>query len=147
MVAGVVARGLRGLVRAYQLSLSGVVGRQCRHLPTCSEYTMDALGRHGAWAGWWMGAARFCRCGPFGTSGLDFVCESLPPDAAWYRPWRYGKWRGTNERPPSGASLRRLEHLDVAVEAALDLEVARVDLAVVAGDQHVVALGERHGRK
>ena len=39
------------------------------------------------------------------------------------------------------------EDLDVAVEAALDLELARVDLALVAGDEDVVALGQRHGRE
>jgi putative membrane protein insertion efficiency factor len=88
-------KGAQGLIRAYQLSLSGLIGRQCRHLPTCSDYTMEAIGRHGLWAGGWMGVARICRCGPFGTSGLDFVCEEIPAGACWYRPWRYGLWRGT----------------------------------------------------
>ena len=84
-------------IRVYQLTLSGLVGRGCRHLPSCSEYTAEAISRHGVWPGSWMGAARICRCGPFGTSGLDFVCEAVPGRAAWYLPWRYGRWRGTNE--------------------------------------------------
>ena len=67
-----------GAIRAYQLTLSGLVGRQCRHLPSCSDYTDEAIQRHGFWAGGWMGLARLCRCGPFGTSGLDLVCEELP---------------------------------------------------------------------
>ena len=46
----------------------GSIGRQCRHLPSCSEYTDEAISRHGLWAGGWMGVARICRCGPFGTS-------------------------------------------------------------------------------
>ena len=46
-----------------------------------------------------MGLARLCRCGPFGTSGLDLVCEELPAGAIWYAPWRYGRWRGVNAPP------------------------------------------------
>ena len=86
----------RGLVMAYRYTLSPLVGFHCRHLPTCSAYADEALDRYGLWAGGWMTLARLCRCHPFGTSGLDFVCEALPPRALWYLPWRYGRWRGTN---------------------------------------------------
>jgi putative membrane protein insertion efficiency factor len=89
-----------GVIRAYQLTLSGLIGRQCRHLPSCSEYADEAIQRHGVWAGGWMGAARICRCGPGGTSGLDFVCEEVPATARWYAPWRYGRWRGVNTGTP-----------------------------------------------
>jgi putative membrane protein insertion efficiency factor len=84
------------LIRAYQLTLSPLVGLECRHLPTCSSYAEEAVGRFGLWAGSWMTVARLCRCHPLGTSGLDFVPSSLPPHARWYLPWRYGRWRGTN---------------------------------------------------
>ena len=87
-----------GRIRAYQLTLSGLIGRTCRHLPTCSDYAGEAVQRHGVWPGAWMAAARICRCGPGGTSGLDFVPAELPARSAWYAPWRYGRWRGTNER-------------------------------------------------
>jgi hypothetical protein len=60
----------------------------------------EAMVRHGFWAGGWMGFARICRCNPLGTHGLDFVPAALPPQSAWYRPWRYGRWRGTNPDPP-----------------------------------------------
>lgn len=60
----------------------------------------QAIQRHGFWAGGWMGAARICRCNPWGTHGIDLVCEELPPGAAWYRPWTYGRWRGVNAPPP-----------------------------------------------
>lgn len=90
----------RGAIRAYQLSFSAVAGRHCRHLPTCSDYTAEAIGRHGVWAGGWMGVARICRCGPLGTSGLDFVPAAAPARGAWYAPWRYGRWRGTEPDPP-----------------------------------------------
>ena len=96
-------RGLRVLIRAYQLTLSSVVGRHCRHLPTCSDYAAEAIGRHGAWAGSWIAFARVCRCGPLGTHGLDYVCEALPAGSAAHLPWRYARWRGTNPTPPCPA--------------------------------------------
>lgn len=89
-----------GLLRAYRYSLSGLIGRQCRHWPSCSEYAEEAIRRHGFWAGSWIGFARICRCGPGGTHGIDLVCEELPRDATWMRPWRYARWRGVNA-PPS----------------------------------------------
>ena len=92
-------RAALGLIRLYQLTLSGLVGRTCRHLPTCSDYAAEAIGRHGFWPGGWMAAARICRCGPFGTAGLDFVPGRLPEGADAFRPWRYGRWRGTNPVP------------------------------------------------
>jgi putative membrane protein insertion efficiency factor len=89
----------RGLVLAYRYSIAALIGPRCRHLPSCSEYADEALDRYGLWAGGWMTLARLCRCHPWGTSGLDFVCETLPADARWYRPWRYGRWRGVNDVP------------------------------------------------
>ena len=86
----------RALVKAYRYTLSPLIGFHCRYLPTCSDYADQALERHGLWAGGWMTTARLCRCHPWGSSGLDFVCETLPERARWYLPWRYGCWRGTN---------------------------------------------------
>ena len=83
-----------GAIRAYQLTLSGLVGRQCRHAPSCSEYTDEAIQRHGLWAGGFMGLARICRCHPWGTDGYDPVAQDLPPHVHWARPWAYGVWRG-----------------------------------------------------
>jgi putative membrane protein insertion efficiency factor len=87
----------RAFVTAYRYSLSALVGFHCRHAPTCSSYADEALARFGLWAGGWMTLARLCRCHPWGTSGLDFVPSALPARARWYFPWRYGRWRGTNE--------------------------------------------------
>ena len=98
--AGLGRGAIRAAIRAYQLTLSSVLGRTCRHLPTCSDYAAEAVGRHGVWPGLWMTGARVCRCGPLGTSGLDFVPDRLPDDASPLRPWRYGRWRGTNAVPP-----------------------------------------------
>jgi putative membrane protein insertion efficiency factor len=107
---GHIARGpglaARGLIAAYRLTFSALVGFECRHLPTCSAYADEAIGRFGLWAGGWMTLARLCRCHPFGTSGLDFVPPSLPAPSRWFLPWRYGRWRGTNHAvdftPPPG---------------------------------------------
>ena len=89
-----IARGAaHGLIRTYQLTLSSLMGRQCRYLPSCSEYTDEAIQKHGLWAGGWMGFARICRCRPGASSGYDPVPE---PDARGraYAPWRYGDWKG-----------------------------------------------------
>ena len=86
----------RGLIKAYRYTLSPLVGYECRHLPTCSDYADQAIERYGLWAGGWMTLARLLRCQPFGTSGLDFVPDRLSSTARWYLPWRYAQWRGTN---------------------------------------------------
>jgi uncharacterized protein len=88
----------RGMIKIYQYTLSPFVGSNCRHLPTCSDYADQAIDRFGLWAGGWMTMARLLRCHPWGTEGLDFVCETIPARARWYLPWRYGKWRGGKER-------------------------------------------------
>jgi hypothetical protein len=87
-------------IRSYQLTLSALIGRQCRHWPSCSAYMDEAIQRHGVWAGGWIGVARLCRCHPWGTDGIDLVCEELPPGATAWTPWRYGRWRGTLSPPP-----------------------------------------------
>ena len=82
---------LRLPVLAYRYSLSMFMGRQCRYLPTCSEYADEALARHGAWAGVWMTAGRCSRCHPWADHGYDPVPAELPADASWSRPWRYAR--------------------------------------------------------
>ncbi|WP_145631088.1 MULTISPECIES: membrane protein insertion efficiency factor YidD [Rhizobium] len=78
-----------GLIRLYQLTLSGFIGNSCRHIPTCSEYGYEAVARHGLWAGGWMTLFRVSRCGPGGTSGLDPVPGELERRYHWWTPWRY----------------------------------------------------------
>jgi putative membrane protein insertion efficiency factor len=89
----------RALVVSYRHTISPLLGPRCRHLPSCSEYADEAFGRFGLWAGGWITLARILRCHPWGTHGLDFVPAALPSGARWFLPWRYGLWRGTNERP------------------------------------------------
>ncbi|WP_439272314.1 membrane protein insertion efficiency factor YidD [Pseudochrobactrum sp. HB0163] len=78
-----------GLVRLYQLTLSGFIGNSCRHMPSCSEYAYETIARYGLWTGGWMGLFRIMRCGPFGTCGIDRVPEQLDARYKWYLPWRY----------------------------------------------------------
>ncbi len=66
---------LIGCVRLYQLTLSAWLGRQCRYLPTCSQYAIDALHTHGASRGTWLAMRRIGRCHPWGSSGYDPVPE------------------------------------------------------------------------
>jgi uncharacterized protein len=62
-----------GAVRAYQLLLSPWLGARCRHLPTCSTYTIEAIRRFGPLTGGWLGAKRLSRCHPWGSCGYDPV--------------------------------------------------------------------------
>lgn len=106
------ARLARGAIRLYQLTLSGLIGRQCRHLPTCSEYCDEAVARHGFWAGGWMGLARLSRCRPWGSSGYD-PPPAVPPERAhWARPWRFGEWR------PAAVAARQLRAAKAAERAS-----------------------------
>ena len=78
-------------VHAYRWTLKPLIGWECRHLPTCSEYALEAIDRNGAWRGVWLALSRICRCHPWGTHGFDPV-----PDIRAARhplaPWRYGQW-------------------------------------------------------
>ena len=64
-------RSVRTALRAYKLTLSPLIGRQCRFVPTCSEYAAQALIEHGPWRGTALAAGRLCRCNPWGGSGFD----------------------------------------------------------------------------
>lgn len=90
-----------GAIQLYQWTLSPYLGRDCRYLPTCSSYAIDAIARHGAWKGGWMTSARLCRCHPWGGSGYD-PAPVAAPHAPWFAPWRCGDWKG-GERGVDGA--------------------------------------------
>jgi putative membrane protein insertion efficiency factor len=66
-------RILMALVRAYRYVLSPWWGGQCRFVPTCSEYALQALERHGALRGTWLAARRIGRCHPWCEGGFDPV--------------------------------------------------------------------------
>ena len=82
--AGAPARLLLiALVRLYQLTLSGLLGGQCRFYPSCSSYALDAIHLHGATRGTLLAAWRIARCGPFTDGGVDPVpLRARPPASA-----------------------------------------------------------------
>ena len=66
-------RALILLVRLYQHTLSPLLGGQCRFVPTCSNYFIEAVRKRGAVRGLLLGLWRICRCHPFGRGGYDPV--------------------------------------------------------------------------
>jgi putative membrane protein insertion efficiency factor len=60
-------------VKIYQLVISPLMPASCRHLPTCSEYAVEALKIHGVIRGSWLALKRILRCHPWGTHGYDPV--------------------------------------------------------------------------
>jgi putative membrane protein insertion efficiency factor len=61
------------LVRVYQKVISPMLGPKCRYAPTCSEYTVQALKKHGLIKGGWLSIKRISSCHPWGGSGYDPV--------------------------------------------------------------------------
>ncbi len=60
-------------IRAYQYLISPLLGQNCRHTPTCSEYTIEAIDEWGILKGFWLGLRRISHCHPWGTWGYDPV--------------------------------------------------------------------------
>ena len=61
------------LVRLYQLTLSQVMPPSCRFIPSCSQYTYEAISKFGFFKGVWLGTKRLGRCHPFHLGGYDPV--------------------------------------------------------------------------
>ncbi|HEY7086740.1 MAG TPA: membrane protein insertion efficiency factor YidD [Tepidisphaeraceae bacterium] len=59
------------LVLLYRVSLGRLMGGQCRFVPSCSQYAIDAINKYGAMRGGWKAMKRIARCNPFGGSGYD----------------------------------------------------------------------------
>lgn len=60
-------------IRVYQYTISPLLGQNCRHSPTCSAYTVEAIQEWGPLKGIWMGMKRISKCHPWGTHGYDPV--------------------------------------------------------------------------
>jgi uncharacterized protein len=80
--ATVASATLRGVVRAYQLLVSPILPPSCRYLPSCSDYAIEALAKHGALRGSGLALRRLARCHPWGGSGYDPVPPRKSVEAA-----------------------------------------------------------------
>jgi len=73
---------MQGLLRGYKRWISPMLPHACRFVPTCSEYALEAVERHGALRGGWLALVRLLRCHPFASAGYDPVptgaTRSLP---------------------------------------------------------------------
>jgi putative membrane protein insertion efficiency factor len=61
------------LLRAYQYLFRPLLGRNCRFMPSCSDYAIEAVARHGALRGGWLAIKRIGRCHPWHPGGYDPV--------------------------------------------------------------------------
>lgn len=59
------------MVLFYRVTLGRFMGGQCRYLPTCSQYMLDAVEKHGPARGFCRGLWRICRCHPWSAGGYD----------------------------------------------------------------------------
>jgi putative membrane protein insertion efficiency factor len=66
---------LQWLIRAYQLTLSPLLGPRCRFYPSCSQYALEAVRAHGSLQGCWLALRRLLRCHPWHAGGYDPVPE------------------------------------------------------------------------
>ena len=60
-------------IRGYQKFISPALPPSCRFSPSCSQYALEAVSKHGALKGMWLGARRLVRCHPFNPGGYDPV--------------------------------------------------------------------------
>lgn len=61
-------------IRLYQ-KIPGPWHNKCRHIPTCSNYAIDAINEYGSLKGSYLSIKRILRCNPWGTSGYDPVIK------------------------------------------------------------------------
>jgi uncharacterized protein len=61
------------LLRGYQYAIRPLLGANCRFYPSCSDYALDAIDRHGVVKGAWLALRRVARCHPYHPGGFDPV--------------------------------------------------------------------------
>lgn len=60
-------------VKFYQYCISPLLPPSCKYVPTCSQYAIEALRKHGPLRGLWLSVKRILRCAPWGKGGYDPV--------------------------------------------------------------------------
>ncbi len=68
------------IINFYKIFISPLLGIKCRYLPTCSEYTVLSLKRHGLYKGVYLSFKRIISCHPLGGKGFDPVPEKIKKD-------------------------------------------------------------------
>ena len=87
----VVGRLMIGAIRLYQLTLSPVLGTNCRYYPSCSAYAAEAVRLHGPLRGGWLALRRILRCHPWSEGGVDPVPPAVhSPPSMQEHPGRHG---------------------------------------------------------
>ena len=66
-------RLLLAAIRFYRRNISPLRKPCCRYVPTCSEYSLEAIEKYGPWKGSWLALRRLLRCHPFHKGGYDPV--------------------------------------------------------------------------
>lgn len=64
-------------IKLYQWFISPLLGQNCRHEPTCSQYAIEAIKEWGVLKGVFLGAKRLSKCHPWGTHGYDPVPKKI----------------------------------------------------------------------
>ena len=72
-VTRLLALPLLALIWLYRMMISPLLGANCRHLPTCSDYAREAIERYGPLRGGWFALKRISRCHPWALPALDPV--------------------------------------------------------------------------
>ena len=62
-----------GLIKIYQWAISPFLGANCRFIPTCSEYAVEAIDKYGVLKGTYLATKRISRCHPWCEGGHDPV--------------------------------------------------------------------------
>lgn len=88
------------IIRGYQRFISPLLPASCRYAPTCSDYAVQAIRKHGGLKGGWLATTRILRCHPWGGCGFDAVPETL--EKRW--------WLGRRNVQPNQGSNDLHEH-------------------------------------
>ena len=77
MIIKIITYFLLSAIKFYQFFISPILGQNCRYLPTCSEYTIQAIKKFGLIKGTTLSLNRISKCHPWGNHGYDPVPKKV----------------------------------------------------------------------